>query len=346
MHPQTRFNHLIMAGMIGVIVLVSSVAVSADAGAGTQANGYYYTVQKGDTLWDLSRRFADSPWVWPQLWTENADAIANPHLIYPGQKIRMTRRLGAPPASTAGGPAWDDKALAQQVRFHYPMMDRVGFIRKEPVAPMAVIFDARDRGRQLLTEGDIVYLKPEGGAALAQGQLFTVYRTLDPIYDKATRSHIGTQHLLLGVVRILQSEATHAVGEIVRSYRRYMKISDKLMPFIPRATDILYNPSTAGIDGTIFEVEEPVTVFGQFHTVFIDRGRVDGIREGQVYSIYRRDENTVGNRGAEQRISIPVDIGDLVVLHVEENNSTVMVTDSKREFYTGARIRTPPMQAQ
>ncbi|MBW2364017.1 MAG: LysM peptidoglycan-binding domain-containing protein, partial [Deltaproteobacteria bacterium] len=25
--------------------------------------GVYYVVQKGDTLWDLSRQFSDSPWV-------------------------------------------------------------------------------------------------------------------------------------------------------------------------------------------------------------------------------------------------------------------------------------------
>ena len=66
-------------------------------------NGYYYTVQKGDTLWDLSRRFADSPWVWPELWTENATVIANPHLIYPGQKIRLTRKAGYSPQMPAGG---------------------------------------------------------------------------------------------------------------------------------------------------------------------------------------------------------------------------------------------------
>jgi hypothetical protein len=48
-----------------------------------------------------------------------------------------------------------------------------------------------------------------------------------------------------------------------------------------------------------------------------------------------------GPKGAEKKISIPVDLGDLVVMHVEENNSTVMVTDSKVEFYTGVRIRSP-----
>ena len=50
--------------------------------------GFYYTIKKGDTLWDLSQRFVDSPWLWPALWQRNGQ-IANPHRIYPGERIRI-----------------------------------------------------------------------------------------------------------------------------------------------------------------------------------------------------------------------------------------------------------------
>lgn len=341
MQRQSILNQIVMAGIIGALALVSSGGVSADTGAGAQANGYYYTVQRGDTLWDLSRRFADSPWVWPQLWTENADVIANPHLIYPGQKIRLARKKGAP----ASAAAWEDQPLSDRVHFHYSLINQVGFVRKEEVAPHAVIFEVRDKGRTLLAEGDIVYLKPENGATLRAGQLLTAYRTFDRIYDKTTRDYIGIQHLLLGVVRVLQSEPDYAVGELTRSYRP-IKISDKLMPFVLRSADIRYEPSSAGIDGTIFEVEEPLSRFAEFHTAFINRGKAHGLREGQLYSVYRRDDEIIGAKGATKKVLIPVDFGELLVLHVEENTATVLMTDSDREFHTGARIRTPALQAR
>ena len=53
--------------------------------------GFYYTVQKGDTLWDLSNRFADSPWQWPDLWKDNRH-ISNPHLIYPGNRLLLFKK--------------------------------------------------------------------------------------------------------------------------------------------------------------------------------------------------------------------------------------------------------------
>jgi hypothetical protein len=52
-------------------------------------------VTKGDTLWDLSGRFLQHPWEWPRLWKNNP-SIKNPHLIYPGDRLRLTWVNGQP----------------------------------------------------------------------------------------------------------------------------------------------------------------------------------------------------------------------------------------------------------
>src|SRR5574344_2296581 len=53
-----------------------------------------YTVRKGDTLWRISGLFLRQPWRWPELWGMNMQAIANPHLIYPGQTLYLERSNG------------------------------------------------------------------------------------------------------------------------------------------------------------------------------------------------------------------------------------------------------------
>lgn len=54
-----------------------------------------YIVEKGDTLWDISEMYLDSPWLWPRLWQVNPE-IDNPHLIYPGDKLSLVWRNGQP----------------------------------------------------------------------------------------------------------------------------------------------------------------------------------------------------------------------------------------------------------
>ncbi len=60
-------------------------------------------VKSGDTLWDLSRMYLTSPWRWPELWGMNKQQIANPHLIYPGQQLRLVKENGRARLEIAGG---------------------------------------------------------------------------------------------------------------------------------------------------------------------------------------------------------------------------------------------------
>ena len=62
-----------------------------------------YVVKRGDTLWALSSMYLTSPWRWPELWGMNKQQIANPHLIYPGQELRLVKEGGRARLEIAGG---------------------------------------------------------------------------------------------------------------------------------------------------------------------------------------------------------------------------------------------------
>ncbi len=46
-------------------------------------------VGRGDTLWDLSEEYYNTPWKWPYIYDANRDVISNPHKIYPSMVIRI-----------------------------------------------------------------------------------------------------------------------------------------------------------------------------------------------------------------------------------------------------------------
>ena len=45
-----------------------------------------YTVEPGDTLWDLAGRFYGNPYLWPQIWERN-QYVLDAHWIYPGDPL-------------------------------------------------------------------------------------------------------------------------------------------------------------------------------------------------------------------------------------------------------------------
>src|SRR5215470_2208943 len=80
-----------------------------------------YVVQPGDTLWAISSKFLKEPWRWPEIWRLNKDQIRNPHLIYPGNTVRLDRagptlalveRGGRPQGSGRLQPRVREEALA------------------------------------------------------------------------------------------------------------------------------------------------------------------------------------------------------------------------------------------
>src|SRR5687768_10957329 len=54
-----------------------------------------YVVKPGDTLWDISSVYLRDPWYWPEIWYVNPQ-VENPHLIYPGDVLKLVYIDGQP----------------------------------------------------------------------------------------------------------------------------------------------------------------------------------------------------------------------------------------------------------
>jgi nucleoid-associated protein YgaU len=67
----------------------SNVQGGSDTVAADSSAQQTYTVEKGDNLSSISKRFYGKSKYWRQIFDANRDTIENPDLIYPGQTIRL-----------------------------------------------------------------------------------------------------------------------------------------------------------------------------------------------------------------------------------------------------------------
>lgn len=317
--------------------------------------GFYYTIQKGDTLWDLSKHFNDSPWLWPELWEGN-DQITNPHWIFPGERIRLYKKSGsqvitqpdatqpvvdAQPVAVAPVTPVEGKKAAVPF-FVYPSIDRVGFIRKPPVSPSGTIFEVQGR-KVLISEGDVVYIRPAEGTAegiLIPGSRHTVFRFMKPTDDPLSSETIGTQHYILGIVEVTKKEADMVLAKVLKSFRP-IRVDDLLMPFNQRLSKIELKPSTPGIDGQIIISEDHTELTGDYTLAFIDKGLADNIQVGQQYNIYSKQKVVLEKNKISSKSLPPVDFGTFLVLHTEQTTSTVIITSAAKVIFAGDHFRTP-----
>jgi hypothetical protein len=308
----------------------------------TYETGFYYTVQKGDTLWDLSQKFSDTPWQWPEMWQENSQ-IANPHRIYPGQRIRLYRRRGAQGYGEKDPlkdkTVADKPELTNMLEFHYASIDRVGFIRKDPVQSHGTIFKVEGQ-KTMISTGDMVYMRPGDNASLAKGRKFTIYRTLKPIKAKDTNKLIGIQHYLTGAVEITIVRPDFVLGRIVATYRP-IKVGDLLMPYDQRLPRIGMQQSPEGLEGYIIGSEEHQSMFGESAIAFIDKGVQEGVRPGQLYWMYKQEKFRINPKEKYETTLTPVPLGELFVLRTEKTTATVMITNSLMAIHPGTKIITP-----
>ncbi len=345
-------RHHPVACIIGLTLLLIGLAPAFAQEAQKEVNfeaGFYYTVKKGDTLWDISQRFNDTPWQWPDLWRENQQ-LPNPHWIYPGERIRLFRKSGkgryqepqkeVPTVTPQVKVAIPELAEPPQVGFFYGPMDKVGFIRKPPVEPHGVVFKVL-LDKELISSQDQVYIRyPDSGRVVdfAPGQRLTIYRTKAPTEDRSSEETIGTQHYLLGIIEITAVKPQYAIASVIKSQRE-INVGDLLMAYQTQSSDFVVTESTPGINGHIIGSEDHNNLIGPYMVAFIDKGQDDNIRPGQIYSISYQETET--NASGETFTLEPINIGELIVLRTEKTTSTVYITDASEEISPGQMISTP-----
>jgi len=321
-----------------------------------------YVVKRGDTLWGIAKVFLRDPWYWPEIWQVNSQ-IQNPHLIYPGDTLRLVYIDGKPRLTLSRGAERGDSARAEPRVRSEPLEAAVTTIPYETVAAFMskpsvlsleqikgapYVLSSRDE-HVVISDGDTVYARGFSNPTTL-GTRYNVVRVGDALRDPDDNRILGYDGIFTGAGHVTRAgdPTTLAMTESTLETKPGDKLFaggvDLALDFIPRS------PKTK-IDGRIMAVSNGVTVIGQYQVVIINRGARDGLAPGNVLAVYDvggtiRDTVSKSyygmNRLESKKVTLPDErSGTFMVFKTFDKISYGLIMEAKDIIHVADKVENP-----
>ena len=328
-----------------------------------------YTVVKGDTLWDISDRFLKKPWLWSTLWNYNP-AIANPHLIYPGDRLQLEyvnnrpslvlSRNGKPVpfteprlgAANAVGPNGEPllgaatpnaERLSPRIRSE-SLEEAIPVIKSDAIASFllhprvinpgaaskAPYIVANDEGRMTSIAGEEIYARGNIDPSISD---YRIYRRQDRFYDPVTGEFLGQE--LAHVADASLREVGDPSTLVIVSNKTEANKNDILLPtagsgLVPDFTPRL--PDIRG-DGRVVSLNNALTQTGRDQIIVLNLGERSGVQPGDILAIETRGGNVTDPRLGRynNQVTLPNSRnGVVMVFQTFEKVSYALIMESSR----------------
>lgn len=307
-----------------------------------------YTVVKGDTLWDISGRFLKNPWYWPEIWHVNPQ-VANPHLIYPGDRLALVYIDGKPRVTKVtpgnGVVKLSPKVRSEPIDTPIPAipLDAISsfltdtrIVTPELISAAPYVLEGAD-GRIVIGAGDRLYARGEKPA-----DKVGVFRRSTEFVDPDTGEFLGLEARSIGRGDVVAENGDVLTVNLTRSSEE-VRIGDRLLVNEDRRLTTTFVPSSPDdqIEGKMIAVDGGVTQIGQYNVVAINRGTREGLEAGNVMAILKSG-NLVRDPVTNETIELPSErAGLLMVFQVYEKMSYGLILQATRPLSVGDKVTNP-----
>lgn len=340
------------------IFLLCSTAVWADVLQIKPDHPERYTVVKGDTLWDISGKYLNHPWQWPELWQNNPQ-IENPHWIYPGDTLYFSYVDGQPRLSLT--PNDNDNDNGAESPNLYPHIRESAIKQPVPMIPSDHISQFLSKPKVVSAEeiasapyvvalanehliagkGDKLYAR---AIEEPKGPIYTVYRPGKPYISPETQEVLGYEADYVADAQIVAAGdpaslvISKSTGEVRKGDRLMLSAGGQM------ALNYFPKPPEQAVSGSIIRVMGGVSQIGQHDIVVIDKGTEDGLQAGHTLDIYQRGRIVVDNIQPDRAspIKLPDELaGEVLIFRPFERVSYALVMKATLPIHTLDRVQSP-----
>lgn len=295
-----------------------------------------YKVKGGDTLWDISNKELQDPFLWPKIWKENPE-IKNPDKIYPDQSINiplylLQKEIKDEPVSEPVAEKKPEPVKKEEVRAEPAPVKIKPLVNKNVYLASGYISDSiagvgkitgSSEGRGLFGNNDSVYVKTDG--LVNVGDRFFIIRKGQQVLHPATKQKMGHITEILGVAEINRFEYGEAIAKISVSFKEILT-GDILDTFSEMVPPVISKPfRKPSVEGYVIAAQNLRIMNSAYDIVYIDKGRSDGLQAGDVLKTLAVGTHKVPN-------------GTIQIIKLKDNTATAIVVTNTDAVTAGNLI--------
>ncbi|WP_428803829.1 LysM peptidoglycan-binding domain-containing protein [Vibrio kyushuensis] len=320
-----------------------------------------YTVVKGDTLWDISELYLDSPWLWPKLWKNNP-YIDNPDLIYPGDRLTLYWINGQPVLSLKPMVKLSPKVrmlekqavptVKESLVIPYLKSDRL--LDLEALNNSSKVLGASS-GKKFLTSEESLFISGSQNTEGSQKQVdWGIYRVANE-YKRDDKTMVALKRIASAKFHQTDSDLTQLK---LINQRQEIWLNDIALPDIivdGESLTMTFYPSpspveiTANILGALNGSEYSV----KNQIVIIDKGSEDQIKQGSMFKLLesgaavyeKKGQFSYKDNSKRPAVRLPDSaIGSLMVIRPYQYFSLALITVSEAPISKESLLVSPDYQ--
>lgn len=253
------------SALMPALCLLPALALSA---TDAHSAGHRHIVKEGETLWGIADQYLNNPEKWRKLWKLNRHSIRNPNRIYPGQEIdldKLEKLLEAQPLSLNPG----EEIVTGE------LLPALGLTGAPPLKG--------DRTASFVVKkGDTLW-----GIAATRYKNHWQWRKIWKLNKTSIRN---PNRIFPGQVFTLAEPLPLEPGAIAPATVQPAAVPAAMTKPVPKPAPAQPAPPVV-VSAHIISIYTGTSQANDSMVVVIDKGRLNGLENGQTLTLYHADED-------------------------------------------------------